>query len=100
MTCLRVNLDVSSRLLDPGEYLFDILSECVRSSLSDYHLIIKRMLWFTIPLKLNEQETNSQFFIDFMYHQLVPELLEGLLIVIKNNYLSDELMVRKSTKLE
>ena len=28
-----------------------------------------------------------------MYHQLIPELLEGTMIIIKNNHLSDDLMV-------
>ncbi|CAF1023237.1 unnamed protein product [Rotaria sordida] len=81
----------SSRLLNPNEYLFDILSECVRSNMDDYHLIIKRMLWFTIPMIFNDNN-QSEIFIDFMYHQLVPELLEGTMIIIKNNHMPDELM--------
>ena len=40
----------SSRLLDPSEYLFDVLSECVQSHVPDYHLIVKRMLWFNLPI--------------------------------------------------
>ncbi|CAF3639551.1 unnamed protein product [Adineta steineri] len=80
----------SSRLLNPTEYLFDILSECVRSNMTDYHLIIKRMLWFTIPMIFDDNK--SDIFIDFMYHQLVPELLEGTMIIIKNNHFSDDLM--------
>jgi hypothetical protein len=87
-------IEHSSRLLNPMEYLFDILSECVRSNMVDYHLIVKRMLWFTIPLTF-DVENKSEIFIDFMYHQLVPDLLEGTLIVIKNNHFSDELMVEK-----
>ncbi len=84
--------DQSSRLLNPTEYLFDILSECVRSNMTDYHLILKRMLWFTIPI-IFDQNNTSEIFIDFMYHQLIPELLEGTMIIIKNNHFSDELMV-------
>jgi len=60
----------------------------------DYHLIVKRMLWFTTPLIFDENN-KSDIFIDFMYHQLIPELLEGTMIVIKNNHFSDELMVKK-----
>ena len=60
--------------------------------MSDYHLIIKRMLWFTIPLIFDDYN-KSEIFIDFMYHQLVPELLEGTMIIIKNNHFSNELMV-------
>lgn len=85
----------SSRLLNPTEYLFDILSECVRSNMVNYHMIVKRMLWFTIPMKLDESD-RCQIFIDFMYHQLIPELLEGTMIVIKNNHFSDEMMVWRS----
>ena len=60
----------------------------------DYHLIVKRMLWFTIPMMYDEENT-SETFIDFMYHQLVPEVLEGTMIVIKENNFSDELMVER-----
>ncbi|CAF1426007.1 unnamed protein product [Adineta ricciae] len=83
--------DQSSRLLNPTEYLFDVLSECVRSNMVDYHLIMKRMLWYTIPMTFDDNN-KSEMFVDFMYHQLIPELLEGTIIVIKNNHLSDELM--------
>ena len=82
----------SSRLLNPTEYLFDILSECVRSKMVDYHLIIKRMLWFTTPITFDDDD-KSEIFVDFMYHQLVPELLEGTMIVFKDNQFSDEMMV-------
>jgi hypothetical protein len=58
----------------------------------DYHLIVKRMLWFTTPMIFDENN-KSDIFIDFMYNQLVPELLEGTMIVIKNNQFSDEMMV-------
>ncbi len=50
------------------------------------------MLWFTIPI-IFDQNNTSEIFIDFMYHQLIPELLEGTMIIIKNNHFSDELMV-------
>lgn len=83
----------SSRLLDPAEYLFDVLSECVRSNMVDYHFIVKRMLWFNLPILVDNQSSNSELFVEFMFHQLVPELLEGTMIIIKNNHLSDELMV-------
>ena len=72
--------------------MFDVLSECVRSNMVDYHLIMKRMLWYTIPMTFDDNN-KSEMFVDFMYHQLIPELLEGTMIVIKNNHLSDELMV-------
>ena len=85
----------TSRLWNPTEYLFDILSECVRSKMVDYHLIVKRMLWFTTPIIFDDNNT-SDVFIDFMYHQLVPELLEGIMIVIKDNQFSDEMMVERS----
>ncbi len=52
------------------------------------------MLWFTIPLIFDDKNT-SESFIDFMYHQLIPELLEGTMIIIKDNQFSDELMVQK-----
>jgi hypothetical protein len=91
---LGLFIESSSRLLNPTEYLFDILSECVRSNMVDYHLIVKRMLWFTIPM-IFDDKNKSEIFIDFMYHQLIPELLEGTVIIIKDNQFSDELMVEK-----
>lgn len=60
--------------------------------MTDYHLILKRMLWFTVPILVDDNK-KSELFIDFMYHQLIPELLEGTMIIIKNNHLADELMV-------
>ncbi|CAF3632068.1 unnamed protein product [Rotaria socialis] len=80
-----------SRLLNPNEYLFDILSECVESKMTDYYLIIKRMLWFNIPMIFDNND-KSEMFINFMYHQLVPELFEGTMIAIKDNHISDDLM--------
>ena len=65
----------------------------------DYHLIVKRMLWFTTPMIIDEKNT-TETFIEFMYHQLVPELLEGTMIIIKNNELSDELMVKNKSSLQ
>jgi len=91
-----LNSDQSSRLLNSTEYLFDILSECIRSNVTDYHLIIKRMLWFTNSMISKEKIHQSEIFIDFMYYQLVPEFLEGILIVLLNNHFSDELMVRRN----
>ncbi|UJR10303.1 hypothetical protein I4U23_014509 [Adineta vaga] len=80
-----------SRLLNPTEYLFDILNECFRSNIIDFHLIIKRMLWITIPFVLNN-DPQSEMFIDFMYNQVLSELIEGKMIILYNNHLSDELM--------
>lgn len=93
MVTFIFSIEQSARLLDPTEYLFDVLSECVRSHIPDYHLIVKRMLWFNLPIIHDPASSKADLFIDFMYHQLVPELLEGTMIVIKNNYLSDEMMV-------
>jgi hypothetical protein len=87
-----ISTEHSSRLLNPTEYLFDILNECIRSNITDFHLIIKRTLWFTIPFQFTNYN-KSEMFIDFMYHQLIPELLEGTLIIQNTNHLSTELMV-------
>jgi hypothetical protein len=46
----------------------------------EYHLIIKRMLWFTLPILADYQSGISDLFVDFMYHQLLPDLLEGATI--------------------
>jgi hypothetical protein len=88
-----IELEHSSRLLNPTEYFFDILNEFIRSKIVNFHFIIKRMLWFNIPFQFDDNNNKSEIFIDFMYHQLVPELLEGTMIVLNNNYLSEEFMV-------
>lgn len=85
-------IEHSSRLLNPEEYLFDILNDCVRLNIINFHLIVKRMLWYNIPF--DENNIKSDIFIEFMYHQLIPEVLEGTMIVLKNNYLSEEFMVK------
>ncbi|CAF0977130.1 unnamed protein product [Adineta steineri] len=83
----------SSRLLNLTEYLFDIFNDCIRLNIDDFHLIIKRMLWFTIPFQMNHDDKKSEIFIDFMYHQLIPEFLDGTMIILNNNNnLSDDLM--------
>lgn len=58
------------------------------------------MLWFTNSMISKEKTHQSEIFIDFMYYQLVPEFLEGILIVLLNNHLSDELMVRRKSLMK
>ncbi|CAF4054726.1 unnamed protein product, partial [Rotaria magnacalcarata] len=83
--------DHSARLLDPKEYLIDIINECLRVNMIDFHFMMKRILWFNIPFIFNTNN-QSETFIHFMYHQLIPELLEGTMIILNNNHLSDELV--------
>ncbi|CAF3339033.1 unnamed protein product [Rotaria socialis] len=83
--------DHSARLLDSREYLFDITNECFRVNMIDFHFMMKRILWFNIPFTFNTNN-QSETFIHFMYHQLIPELLEGTMIILNNNHLSDELV--------
>ena len=94
MFLIRFIIEHLSRLLSPTEYVFDILSECTRSNVIDFHFVVKRMLWFNIPFLFDDSNHQSELFIDFMYHQLVPELHEGTMIVLNNNYLPVELMVK------
>jgi len=88
-------LEHSSRLLNSTEYFFDILNECIRLNIINYHFIIKRMLWLTIPMQFNNNN-KSEIFIDFMYYQLIPELLEGTMIILNNNHFSEEFMIEIS----
>jgi len=50
------------------------------------------MLWYNIPFEVNN--IKFQIFMEFMYHQLIPEVLEGTMIILKNNHLSEEMMVK------
>jgi len=54
------------------------------------------MLWLTIPMQFNNNNNKSEMFIDFMYYQLIPELLEGTMIILNNNHLSEEFMIEIS----
>ena len=85
-------LEYTSRLLNPTEYVFDILNEYTRSNINNYHLILKRTVWFDLPLQ-RSADAQSDMFVDFMYHQLIPEFLEGTSIVLTKNQLPDESMV-------
>lgn len=86
---LIFQIEHTSRLLNPTEYLFDILNDCIQSKIINYHLIIKRILWFTIPFQF-DINNQSEIFINFIYHQLLPEFLEGIMIILKNSCFSEE----------
>jgi hypothetical protein len=95
-----LKIEHSSRLLIPTEYLFDILNEYNQSNITNYHFIIKRILWYHIPISFIDHN-QSDMFIDFMYHQLLSELLDGKIIVLNNNHqLSEQLMVKNFLKVE
>ncbi len=90
----QIKIENSSRLLNPSEYFYDILNEYHRSNITNYHFIIKRILWYHIPFQLTDHD-QSDIFTDFMYHQLLPELLDGKMIVLNNNHhLSEQSMVK------
>lgn len=52
------------------------------------------MLWFNIPMTLSNNN-QSEIYIHCMYNQILPEFLDGTMIILKNNHMSDDLMVRK-----
>ena len=81
------------------EYIFDILNEYARSNINNYHLIIKRTVWFDLPLELSDLQ-QSELFVDFMYHQLIPEFVEGTWIILNNHQLSEESMVKEIFEMD
>ena len=80
--------------MNTSEYVFDILSECVRLNIIDFHLIIKRhalvQLFHSDLIAITNQKCSSILCIinfDLNY-------FEGTMIILNNSHLSDELTVK------
>lgn len=67
------------------------MNECIQLKIFNYHFILKRILWFTIPY---QYDINNQLetFINFMYNQIIPDYLEGLMIIFNDNHFSQQLI--------
>jgi hypothetical protein len=63
----------TARPLNRREYLFDIITELTKLN-NEFHLIYKRVLWYT-PLRFD-----SEFYVDMVYNQILPDYVDGLLL--------------------
>jgi myosin-15 len=68
-------IEKTARPLNRCEYIFDIVTELSKLN-NEFYLIFKRILWF-FPLKFE-----TEGFVDMMYNQIIPDYLEGLIVVI------------------
>ncbi|CAF1159280.1 unnamed protein product, partial [Didymodactylos carnosus] len=80
-----ISSEHTSRLLNPTEYILDILSECLRTNIGEYHFIVKRLLWYFLPLKFD-----NELFINSMYNQIMPDYLDGTMIIVQKHEFTDE----------
>lgn len=76
----------AARPLNRSEYIFDIITELTKLN-NEFYLIFKRILWY-FPLKFD-----CESYIDMMFNQILPDYVEGLVIVTDMNKLSNDLNV-------
>lgn len=81
-----VEAEKTARPLNRGEYIFDVITELTKLN-NEFYLIFKRILWY-FPLHFD-----ADSFIDMMYNQILPDYVEGLVISINNNKISNHLNV-------
>ncbi|ELU02236.1 hypothetical protein CAPTEDRAFT_227847 [Capitella teleta] len=67
--------------LSREEYLFDITTE-LENHKKPFYLLFQRTSW-VFPLHLS----GNNLYIDVMYHQSLPDYLDGFLLVLKSNSL-------------
>ena len=68
--------------LNRKEYIFDITTE-LENQQKDYYLLFQRTSWI-FPLHL---EQRNPMCVDVLYHQCVPDYLEGFMVSVPNNML-------------
>lgn len=81
-----VEAEKAARPLDRAEYIFDVITELTKLN-NEYYLIFKRVLWH-YPLRL---ELDS--YIDMIYNQVLPDFVEGLVLVVHGGKLSHTMNV-------
>jgi myosin-15 len=53
--------------------VFDIITELSKMN-NQFHLIFKRVLWYS-PLRLD-----SEYYVDMIYNQVLPDYVDGMLL--------------------
>lgn len=79
-------IEKAARPLNRCEYIFDVITELTKLN-NEFYLIFKRILWY-FPLKYD-----SDPYIDMMFNQILPDYVEGLIVVTSANKLSGHLNV-------
>ncbi|GIY79974.1 unconventional myosin-XV [Caerostris darwini] len=66
--------------LEKDEYIHDLVAELEKNE-NIYYLVFCRSVW-NFPLRLD-----SELYIDIIFHQIVPDYLEGYLLVLPSHHL-------------
>lgn len=76
-----IHTDLYTMPLNRDEYILDITTELLKNG-QIFYLIFCRSVWF-YPLRLD-----SHLYIEVVFNQIAPDYLEGLLLVMPNEQLS------------
>jgi hypothetical protein len=87
---LFVIRECSLRLLDPNEYIFDVAHEMKTNTVQ---LLIKRMLWLT-SFSHDVSCRTIDLYIDSLFYRLQADFLQGTMLIMSQDYLSDRFIVR------
>eukprot|EP00058_Branchiostoma_floridae_P018114 XP_002603603.1 hypothetical protein BRAFLDRAFT_93147 [Branchiostoma floridae] len=68
-------------------YLMDVLTDYEGAG-QEYTLILKKVVWYH-PIKLDNEN-----FVTLLYHQILPDFVNGRLVQIQGTKLSKQTMVR------
>ncbi|XP_013793524.1 unconventional myosin-XV-like, partial [Limulus polyphemus] len=72
--------------LNREEYILDVTTELLKSG-QVFYLIFCRSVWY-YPLRLD-----SQLYIEVIFNQVAPDYLEGLLLIMPGEKLTDDVVV-------
>jgi len=74
--CYILEAENAMKLLATDDYILDVTTELDHKQ-KEYFLLLKRTVWIH-PIRLD-----NQLYIDVMFFQLVPDYLEGLLVIMQ-----------------
>ncbi|OQV25063.1 Unconventional myosin-XV [Hypsibius exemplaris] len=84
---MRDKEDMYGVPLQYEDYVLDITTELLKSS-DNFLLLFRRSVWYS-PLRLSDPSSNAAY-IEMIFHQVVPDYLDGLLLVLPAGGLVDE----------
>ena len=87
-----VEAEKAARPLNRCEYIFDVITELTKLN-NEFYLIFKRILWY-FPLKLE-----FDGYIDMVFNQILPDYVEGLVVVTNGNKLAPHVNVSRTFSL-
>ncbi|KFD55371.1 hypothetical protein M513_03711 [Trichuris suis] len=74
--CVVIETSNTMRILSNDEYILDVTTELENNGL-DYFILLKRIVWMH-PLR-----KDSELYTDIMFFQVLPDYLEGLLVIMR-----------------